>query len=185
MKNAAIGAIEFSSIGVGYRAEDELLKSATVDLMIARTICSGKFLIVFTGLVSDVEAAMSTACKTGGEFVVDFLTVPSVHPALFPAMAQSVVLSPEELGALGIIETFSATSALVAADVAAKAANVTLIRLNMAMAMGGKGLLMMTGSIADVEAAVDAAVAAVKEHGLLTSTTIIPHPRRELFEDYL
>ncbi|MBR2585608.1 MAG: BMC domain-containing protein [Thermoguttaceae bacterium] len=185
MNNAAIGAIEFSSIGAGYRAEDELLKSATVELLIARTICSGKFLVVFTGLVSDVEAAVKTALDIGGEFVVDHLMVPSVHPALFPAMAQSVVLSAEEIGSLGVIETFSATSALVAADVAAKAANVTLFRLNMAMAMGGKGLLMMTGSVANVEAAVEAAADEVKKHGLLVSTTVIARPQRELFEDYL
>lgn len=185
MKNVAVGAIEFSSIAVGYRAEDELLKSATVDLLIARSICSGKFLIVFSGLVSDVETAMAAASLIGGESVVDSLTVPSVHPAVFPAMAQSVVLSPEELGALGIVETFSATSALVAADSAAKAANVTLLKLHLAMALGGKGLLMMTGSVAQVEAAIDAAVDSVKEHGLLVNTTLIPRPQRELFEDYL
>ena len=185
MKNVSVGAIEFSSIAVGYRAEDELLKSATVDLLIARSICSGKFLIVFSGLVSDVETAMASALVVGGEAVVDYLTVPSAHPAVFPAMAQSVVLSPEELGALGVVETFSATSALVAADTAAKAANVTLLKLHLAMAMGGKGLLMMTGTIANVEAAVEAAVEAVKEHGLLAATSIIPRPQRELFEDYL
>jgi len=185
MKNGAIGAIEFSSIGVGYQAEDELLKSATVDLLIARSICSGKFLIVFSGLVSDAQAAMETARRVGGPMVVDYLLVPSVHPSVFPAMAQSVVLSPEEFGALGVVETFSATSALVAADVAAKAANVTLFKLHLAMAMGGKGLLMMTGSIANVEAAVDAAKEAVKDHGLLVTTTIIPRPERQLFEDYL
>lgn len=185
MKNVAAGAIEFSSIGVGYRAEDELLKSATVDLLIARSICSGKFLIVFSGQVSDAEAAMAAALAAGGEAVVDSLLVPSVHPAVFPAMAQSVVLSPEELGALGVVETFSATSALVAADTAAKAANVTLFKLHLAMALGGKGLLLITGTVANVAAAVDAAVDAVKEHGLLVTTTVIARPQRELFEDYL
>ena len=38
----SIGVIELSSIGVGYRAEDEMLKAASVELLIARTICSGK-----------------------------------------------------------------------------------------------------------------------------------------------
>ena len=88
-----------------------------------------------------------------------------------------MVLSPEEIGALGIVETFSASSAMVAADVAAKAASVTIFRLSLAMAMGGKGLLMMTGSVA--------AAAAVAEHGLLVSTTVIPRPSKELFTNYI
>lgn len=185
MKSVSIGAIEFSSIGVGFQAEDALLKAASVELLIARTICAGKYLIVFSGLVSDVETAMETARLIGGETVVDSLTVPSVHPAVFPALGLSVVLMPDDLGALGIVETFSAVSALIAADAAGKAANVTLFRLNLAMAMGGKGLLMMTGSIANVEAAVSAAVESVKERGLLVSQTIIPRPQKELFEDFL
>ena len=53
----SIGAIELSSIGMGYQVEDEMLKAASVELLIARTICSGKYLIVIGGSVSDVEAA--------------------------------------------------------------------------------------------------------------------------------
>ena len=183
--NAAVGAIELSSIGVGYQVQDDLLKSANVDLLVARTICAGKYLIIVAGTVSDVETALDTARAVGKDAVVDSLVVSNIHPAVFPAITQSVVLSPEEIGALGIVETFSASSAMVAADVAAKAASVTIFRLSLAMAMGGKGLLMMTGSVADVEAAVDAAAAAVAEHGLLVSTTVIPRPSKELFTDYI
>ena len=171
---AAVGAIELSSIGVGYQVQDDLLKSANVDLLIARTICAGKYLIVVAGTVSDVETALETARAVGKDAVADSLVVSNIHPAVFPAMTQSVVLSPEEIGALGIVETFSASSAMVAADVAA---SVTIFRLSLAMAMGGKGLLMMTGSVA--------AAAAVAEHGLLVSTTVIPRPSKELFTDYI
>ena len=183
---AAVGAIELSSIGIGFRVQDALLKAASVDLLIARTICAGKYLIVFAGTVSDVEAAMQTAQSEGKDAVVDSLVVPNIHPAVFPAITQSVVLSPEEVGALGIVETFSAVSAMVAADVAAKAANVTLFRLNLAMAMGGKGFLAMTGTVANVEAAVQAAAdAVVQDHGLLVSTTVIPRPSKELYTEYI
>ena len=37
----AIGAIEFSSVGLGYSAQDEMLKAASVELLIAITPCTG------------------------------------------------------------------------------------------------------------------------------------------------
>ena len=183
--NSSVGAIELSSIGVGYQVQDALMKASNTTLIIARTVCSGKYLIVFSGKVGDVESAMETALAVGGTSVIDKLVVANVHPALFPAMAQSVALSPEEIGALGVVETFSAVSAMVAADVAAKAADVTLFRLSLAMAMGGKGLLLMTGALASVQAAVDAAQNALKDSGLLASVVVLPRPERALFTDYI
>ncbi len=181
----AVGAIELSSIGIGYRVLDEILKAAQVQTLIARTICSGKYLIVIGGNISDIEAGMSTAIQVGGEAVIDHLTVANVFEGVFPALGQSVVLAPGEIGALGIVETFGAVSALVAADYAGKAARVTLFRLHLAMALGGKGLLLMTGSVSDVTAAVQAASDAVRKRGLLVSEQVIPRPNRELFSDYL
>lgn len=185
LKKNSVGAIEISSIGIGYQVQDALLKAASVDLLIARSICAGKYLIIFCGGVSDIESAMETALNIGGESVIDHLTVANLHPSVFPAITQSVVLAPGELQALGIVETYSVVSVLVAADVAAKAANVTLFRLNLAMAMGGKGLLLMTGSVADVQAAVDTACDKIKDRGLLVSRTVIPRPEKELFADYV
>ncbi len=185
MNATAVGAIELSSVGVGYQVQDALMKAASTTLIIARTVCSGKYLVVFSGNIANVEAAMETAETVGGVSVIDRLVVANVHPALFPAMAQSVVLSPEEIGALGVVETYSAVSAMVAADYAAKAADVTLFRLSLAMAMGGKGLLLLTGSLASVEAAVEAAKNALKDGGLLASAVVLARPERELFTDYI
>jgi microcompartment protein CcmL/EutN len=181
----SVGAVELSSIGLGYLVEDDMLKAAAVQLLIARSICSGKYLIVVGGSVSDVEAAMQAALKTGGDAVIDHLTLANVHEAVFPALGQSVVLKPEEAGALGVVETFSGVSVLAAADCAAKAARVTLFRIHVAMALGGKGLMLMTGSVSDVRAAVQAAAAEARSRGLLVSEIVIPRPSRELFADYL
>lgn len=185
MSGKAVGAIELSSIGIGYKVQDEILKAAQVQILIARTICSGKYLIVFGGGISDIEAGMSTGLKVGGDAVIDSLTVANAYEGVFPALGQSVVLAPEEMGALGVIETFGAVSALVAADYAGKAAKVTLFRLHLSMALGGKGLLLMTGSVSDVTAAVDAAANAIRQRGLLVSELVIPRPSKELFGEYL
>jgi len=181
----SIGAIELSSIGIGYRVEDEMLKAASVELLIARTICSGKYLIVVGGSVSDVEAAIPAGLEIADEAIIDHLVIPNVHESVFPALGQSVSLGAEHTGALGVIETFSGVSVLAAADAAAKSARVTLFRIHVAMALGGKGLLLMTGTVADVRAGVEAAAEEVRKRGLLVSEVVIPRPGRELFEDYL
>ncbi|MFH1919654.1 MAG: BMC domain-containing protein [Planctomycetota bacterium] len=181
----SIGAVELSSIGVGYRVEDEMLKAASVDLLIARTICSGKYLIVVGGSVSDVEAAVQAGLAISDEAIIDHLVLPNVHESVFPALGQSVSLGADHTGALGVVETFSGTSVLAAADAAAKAARVTLFRIHVAMALGGKGLLLMTGTVADVRAGVEAAAEEARKRGLLVSEVVIPRPGRELFDDYL
>jgi microcompartment protein CcmL/EutN len=172
-------------LGVGYRVQDEMLKAASVELLIARTICSGKYLVVLGGTVGAVETAIQAGVKGAGEAIIDSLMVANVHESVFPALGQSVVIDADHNGALGVIETYSGTSVLAAADAAAKAARVTLLRIHVAMALGGKGLCLMTGSVADVRAGIQAAAAEARRRGLLVSEVVIPRPSRELFAEYL
>jgi microcompartment protein CcmL/EutN len=181
----AIGAIELSSIGVGYQVQDEMLKAADVQLLIARTICSGKYFIIIGGPVSDVESSVAAGLRAGDESVIDSLVIPNVHPSVFKALGQSVVLAAGQEEALGVVESFSGTSIIAGADAAAKAARVTLFRVHVAMALGGKGFCLMTGPVADVRAAVTAAAAEIRNRGLLVSEIVIPRPSIELFSDYI
>ncbi len=51
----SIGLIELSSVATGFLVEDLMLKAGNIQLLMARSICSGKFLIVVSGDV--------TACR--------------------------------------------------------------------------------------------------------------------------
>ena len=42
----SIGIIELASIHKGFEVQDAVLKSANVEKLIARTICSGKYFII-------------------------------------------------------------------------------------------------------------------------------------------
>jgi microcompartment protein CcmL/EutN len=181
----SIGAIELSSVGVGYKAQDALLKAANVQMLVARTICSGKYFMVFGGGVSDVSSAIRAGLEAGGEAIIDHLLIPNVHESVFQALGQSVVLDPRQAEAVGVIETFSGTSVIAAADAAVKAARVTLFRLHVAMALGGKGLLLLAGTIADCRAAVAAGAQEVRERGLLVSEIVIPNASKELYNEYI
>ena len=61
----SIGLIELSSVATGMVAEDIMLKAGTVKLLLARSICSGKFLIVVAGDVTSVQAALAAGANGG------------------------------------------------------------------------------------------------------------------------
>jgi microcompartment protein CcmL/EutN len=180
-----IGLMELTSIGIGYQVEDAMLKAAAVELLLARTICSGKYLVVVAGDVASVEASVSAGAPLAEGALIEQRVIPRVHPSVFPAISMAVDLKPEECQALGIIETFSATSVIDVADAAAKSAHVTLFRIHLAMAIGGKGFVLFTGDVSSVEAAVTAGSAVAADEGMLVSRIVIPRPRRELFNEFI
>jgi microcompartment protein CcmL/EutN len=181
----SIGMIELTSVGIGCLVQDTMLKAGAVELVLARTICSGKYIVIVSGTVSGVEAAVEAGLAASREGLIDHLIIPNVHETVFPAIGGSVTIDPTDMGALGVVETYSAASAIEAADAAVKAASVLLFRIHLAMALGGKGFVQMTGSVADVTAAVEAGAAVARERGLLVSEVVIPRPQRELFSDYI
>jgi microcompartment protein CcmL/EutN len=183
----AVGMIELTSIGIGCLVQDEMLKSAEVKLLVGRTICSGKYIVIVGGQVGAVQSAVRAGLEAAPDGIIDHITIPNIHPDVFRALGDMVQLSVknDQIPSLGIIETFSAASALEAADAAAKAADVTLFCIHIAMAMGGKGLVMMSGSVSDCRTGVEAAAAVVKAKGLLVSQVVIPRPSRELFAERL
>jgi len=181
----AIGMIELSSVGIGLLAQDAMLKAADVELVLGRTICSGKFINVVTGNVAGVRASMAAGLEAAPDSVIDQIVIPNIHESVFPALGQSVQVPEGKPGAIGIIETYSAASAMEAADAAAKSATVTLFRIHLAMALGGKGFVLMCGTVADCRSGVDAGSALVREKGLLVSAVVIPGPSPELYSEYI
>jgi microcompartment protein CcmL/EutN len=185
MELTAIGMIETSSIAAGIEAQDAMLKAADVRLIVARTICSGKYIVVTAGDVAAVRASVDAGVETAAGVLVEQLVIPNVHPSVFPALGQAVPLDPARVEALGILETFSAASVIEAADAAAKAAEVVLFRVHVAMAIGGKGFLLLTGDVAATEAAIAAGAAVAAERGMVVNRVVIPRPVPEVFQDYI
>ena len=91
----------------------------------------------------------------------------------------------EALDALGILESFSVAALIEGADAAVKAANVQLIEIRLAMALGGKAFVTLTGNVAAVESAIDAAAQVVGQKGMLVNKVVIPRPRPELLNEMI
>lgn len=179
----SIGLIELGSIAAGYQVCDAMLKAAQVELLIARSICSGKYMVMVGGEVGAVEASVAAGAAAGSFSVIDTFVIPNIHEAVFPAIAGNNKV--EALEALGIVESFSVASLIEGADAAVKAANVQLIEIRLAMALGGKAFVTLTGDVAAVQSAVDAGAEMVARKGLLVNKVVIPRPRPELLSEMI
>lgn len=181
----ALGMVELSSIAVAFMVEDAMLKASDCELLVARTICSGKYIVMIGGSVASVEASMRAGKEVSREALIDELLIPNIDPRVFPAITGGVALKDKDKDALGILEAFSVTSIIEGADAAVKAAEVTLFRIHVAMAIGGKGFLMLTGEVSEVQAAIDAGAKQIGRRGLLVSKVVIPRPEERLYRETL
>ncbi len=183
MQMNSIGLIELSSIAAGIQAADIMLKTSEVELILSRTICSGKYMVLVGGDVAAVQSAVDNASHQIDFAVIDTFVIPNVHQDIFPALSGHSGV--ENLEALGIIESFSVASLIEGADAAVKAATVRIIEIRLAMALGGKAFCTITGDVAAVQSAVDSGANLISEKGLLVNKVVIPQPRKELMSEMI
>ncbi len=174
----AIAIIETISIAVGIEITDAMAKMASVEILESTAICPGKYMVLVAGGVSDVESSLKRGVEVGGDVVADTLLIPHVHADIFPAILGAVDVG--ELEALGIVETFTVASSILAADAAAKAAHVRILEVRLAKGLGGKGFFTMTGEVHEVEAAMEAALEVTRQSGTLVRSVVIPRPHPDL-----
>lgn len=179
----AIGMVEFKTVSSGMRAADSMVKTAEVDLLQADTVCPGKFLALISGELSAVNAAVEAASQTEAEQLIDRFVLGNPHESIFSALYGSTEI--DSPNALGVLETFSAAAAVVAADTAAKTALVDLIELRLARGMCGKSYLLLTGEVAAVEAAIERAKQGAGEYGMFLDSAVIPRPDQKFWQKIL
>jgi len=174
--NLAIAFIETSSIAKGIEASDAVCKMAEVKLHKTAVIARGKYIILLSGPVGEVESSLRAGLEIAGKTVIHSFIIRNVHQQVLNALDKRVQV--EKLDAVGIIETKEAGPAFHAADAAAKAASVTLLEVK-TVAPGGKGWVTMTGEVGAVRSAVAAGIKVVPE-GMLVSQVIIAQAHEQL-----
>jgi len=176
----ALAMIEVSSIARGLHCTDAMLKIADVKLVMSRSICSGKFMVLVAGEQTEVEASLAEGIAIANECAIDKVLIPNVHPAVYPALSSTNLIKMR--GALGILESFSVASLIEAIDYVAKEADVDVVHCRLAMALGGKAYLVFTGDVEAVRYSLEAGSSVVEKRGLLVNKVVIPNPRQELFD---
>lgn len=177
---AAIGLLEIQNVTRGIQAADVMLKAANVELVLAQPFCPGKYIIMVSGDVGAVQSAVSAGKSLAAGSMVDEFILPNIHPGVFPALSGCSDI--KELKALGVIETFSVAAAITAADAAVKAAPVELIEIRLARGMGGKAIVLLTGDVGAVTAAIRTGSAVIRDGGFLVDHLVIAAPHKNLRE---
>ena len=149
----AIALLEFGSIALGIEAGDAMVKRAPLDAIYAGTVQPGKYLVLVAGDTASVEEAVEAGLETSRSVLVDRVMLPDVHPDVVAAVVGGRGARSGE--ALGVIATASVAAVIEASDAAVKGAEVTLDEVRMADGLGGKGYALFSGSVSDVEAAIE------------------------------
>jgi microcompartment protein CcmL/EutN len=183
MAEKSIGLIELSSVAAGFLVADTMLKAGNVRLILSRSICSGKYMVLIGGEAAGVEAAVTAGREAAAGCLIDSFVVASVHSDVIAALGRTSPMEPT--GALGVIESFNVSTLLQAADACAKSANVTLMEIRLAMALGGKAFLTLTGDVGSVQTAVAAGRQVIAEAGVLVNAIVISRPHPDVYREVI
>jgi microcompartment protein CcmL/EutN len=172
----SLALVEISSVARGLRCVDALVKRSQVRMHEANLVEPGKFLILFSGGVGEVEESFSAAVDLGGDLVVDRLLLPLVHRGVIEGLRGRVVIDDPDT--VGVVEGRHVASVLEAADRSLKDAAVGLCGLRVTGGLGGRAYYVVFGLQHDVEAALDAGRRVLERRATLHAIERIarPHP---------
>jgi microcompartment protein CcmL/EutN len=179
MSGPALGILELGSIARGVKVADAVVKRAPARLVMSRPVSGGKHLVVFEGGVAEVDESMGAGVEIADRELLDRLMLPYAEEQLWSCLNAPVIgedwADDDESEAVAIVETTTVCAAIHAADAACKAAPVTIRDVRLAVGITGKAFFTLTGSLADIEAAADAARAIADQRLLVLEVIASPH----------
>lgn len=176
----ALALVELNSIARGLRCVDVLVKRAAVKVHEANLVEPGKYLILFSGTVAEVEESFDAATTVADETLVDKLLLPVVHPLVVEGLLGRVDVKDPDC--VGVVEARHVASVLEACDRSLKDADVGLCGLRAAGGLGGRAFYVVHGFQHQVEAALDAGKAVLQRRNTLHGIERIARPHPEFVE---
>lgn len=174
-----IGLIEFRSVPIAVMSLDSMVKAADVEICFAAPVCPGKYVAIIIGNVSAVQTSIKVGVEEGGAFCISSEVIPNINRDVFPALT-GTAKSLEAKQSLGLLESMSAITAIIAADIASKSANIQILDVRLARGLGGKSFLIITGEVSSVKTAIESCEAELFDRGDIVSTAVIAQPSAQL-----
>jgi len=179
----AIGLVEYKTVSSGMTAADIMVKTSEVDIIQAETVCPGKYFVLVEGELSAVKASVEAAKTQLPEQLIDSFILGNPHDSIFGAIWGTTFI--EQPKSLGILETYSVAAAIVAADNAAKTANIQLVEIRLARGMCGKSYILITGEVSAVSASIEKAKAEAGKDGMFLDSSVIAGPDPKVWNKVL
>jgi microcompartment protein CcmL/EutN len=176
----AIGMIELDSVARGVVTGDAMIKASPLGSIHVGTVHPGRYLVLVSGGTASVEVALDVGRATGGESVIDSMFLPDVHPDVTAAIVSQARPAESDGEAIGVVETSAVAAVIDAADAGVKAADVSVATIALADGLGGKGYVVFGGRLAEVEAAVESAVARAEPTGQLLHQVVVSQLAEEM-----
>ncbi|WP_051531400.1 BMC domain-containing protein [Clostridiisalibacter paucivorans] len=151
--NRSLGLIELSSISKGIAILDDIIKKVEVEVLTARSICPGKYMILVQGNTSSTKIAVNTANELGQKSILKSEVINNLNAHVFSVIKGKI--TPKNINALGVVETRNVISSILIADMVCDSSDVELIKIRLGNGIGGKGLLAFTGDVSSVKNAVE------------------------------
>jgi microcompartment protein CcmL/EutN len=151
----ALAMLELCSIAQGMLAHDALLKKSYAKVLWARVYNPGKFVILLQGGEEEVKESLQAARVIAGDFEIDYVYLPYAHQNILAVLNQDQINHLQttlESPSVGILECYSLSATLRAADAILKEAAVQAVALRLDPTLGGKGCFIFTAGLEDVQA---------------------------------
>lgn len=178
----ALAFLELKSIAKGLFLTDAVLKKAPIEILLSQPVSPGKFMLLFVGSVASVEVSFQEGVEKGGVQILRKIFIPQLHPQLRPFLEELTFeknLRKPVNGSVGILESQTLASAVLAADRALKLTPVTLCRFHMGYGIGGKAYFVLSGSLEDIQASVETGKQVLEEENSFEGVEVIANPDPE------
>ena len=177
-ENLCIGFLEYISIGKGIEAADLISKNSAITLLLSAPNCPGRYQILFTGDVGAVKDAIELAKGIADFSFLDSLILPRVDERVISSLYGPDLSDIND--AIGIFETMTMTASIEGADTMVKASDVRIVELRLGKGLAGKSYVIVSGTIQDVQSAMDSALESVRERSVIISSVVIPSISKDL-----
>ena len=143
----SVGLIEFKKIPKGVLALDKIVKNSDVQIIMARLICPGRYLIFFSGKLEDINNSINCVKDSFSKTEFKYKIVTNIREEILRKINR-VIEFENDVKAIGIVETKDTVSVFKVSDFILKEFEIDLKSIKINIGTGGKGVVFFTGNIA-------------------------------------
>jgi microcompartment protein CcmL/EutN len=178
-KESNLAVVEFKSIARGIFTTDAMLKAADVSLVMATSLCPGKYLTIVEGETSAVESSLKIADEIGGRHVFSSEVINAISSKVINAINGK--LQNSAYGAIAIIESMQIANLINSADEVVDAVQIEFVDFRLARGCGVNSFYIFSGELSSVQEGAKVASQYLMNKGALIAFRVVSGPDIEVW----